>query len=363
MLWFGLNLVKLDGLKSFWIGMFMLKQITISFIMILGLANLALAKSAETPPVFVETITVQPSPHQAQVSTTGSLISIPGIVVKPEISGRITQIHFKSGDSVPVGAPLIEINTDILKAQLADVQAQLQLTRLQFERFSELYKTHDVSKSDFDKAQADYNSARAKVEDMKAQLRQANIVAPFAGKLGLSQVNLGDYVNAGQNIVNLQSLDPLRVDFSIPELYLSKAAIGQTVLLHTDAYPNETFVGKVEAIESLINQNNRTLNIRASVPNKDGKLLPGGFAEVILQFGSQQQIIKIPQTAVVYTPGSNYVFMVVDGKAVKTPVILGDRDSNNVIIKSGIKVGDVIVTVGQLKIHDGSPVATTGSKN
>jgi len=332
--------------------------------MVLNPADLAFAKSSPAiPPAFVDTITVQPSARQDQISVTGSLISIPGIVVKPEISGRITKINFKSGDTIAAGTPLIEINPDLIKAQLAQAQARSQLTRLQFERATKLYKTADVSKNDFDTAQANYNSARAQVEYAQAQLRQANIVAPFFGKLGLSQVNLGDYVNAGQSIVNLQLLDPLRVDFSISEAYLSKVTIGQNVLLHTDAYPNETFTGKVEAIESLINQNNRTLNVRASVPNKDGKLLPGTFAEVTLQFGEQQQLIIIPQTAVVYTPEANYVFKVVNDKAVRVAVVIGDRDSDNIVIKSGIKAGDVIVTAGQLKIREGSPVAMTENKN
>jgi membrane fusion protein, multidrug efflux system len=345
----------------------MVKQLTLSifFIITLTSAGAALTKteSQKTPPVFVETITAQTSSHQDQISTTGSLIAIPGIVVKPEISGRITKIYFKSGDNVLDGAPLIDINTDLIKAQLADVQAQAQLARLQFKRFTELYKTHDVSKSDFDKAQATYSSASAKVENMQAQLRQANIVAPFAGKLGLSQVNIGDYANVGQSIVNLQSLDPLRIDFSIPEAYLSKVAVGQTVLLQTDAYPKETFTGKVEAIESLVNQNNRSLNIRAGVPNKDKKLLPGTFAEVTLQLALEQKLITIPQTAIVYDLEGNYVFKVVDGFAVKATVTLGAMDSNNIIIQSGIKDGDVIVTAGQLKIQDGSPLVISGKKS
>jgi membrane fusion protein (multidrug efflux system) len=220
-----------------------------------------------------------------------------------------------------------------------------------------------VSKSDYDKAQATYSSAKAKVENMQAQLRQANIVAPFSGRLGLSQINIGDYINAGQSVVNLQSLDPLRVDFSVPELYLNKAAVGQTVILQTDSYPGEKFIGKVEAIESLVNQNNRTLNIRAEVPNKDKKLLPGGFAEVTLQFVLQQQLIIIPQTSVVYDPNGNYVFKVVSGKAVKAAVTLGEMNSSNIIIKSGVKSGDVIITAGQLKIHEGSPVVPTEKKN
>jgi membrane fusion protein (multidrug efflux system) len=344
----------------------MLKQTTIwvFLIVIFGFMPLALAKPAPAvPPTFVETMTASPSTRPNQVSATGSLVSIPGIAVKPEISGRITKIYFKSGDNTTIGAPLIEINPDLIRAQLADAQAQSQLTKLQFGRFAELYKTHDVSKDDYDKAQANYVSAQAKVENMQAQLRQTNIVAPFSGKLGLCQVNLGDYVNAGQTVlVNLQSLDPLRVDFSIPETYLSKVAIGQAVLLHTDAYPNETFTGKVEAIESLINQNNRTLNIRASVPNKEEKLLPGGFAETILQFGLVQQLIIVPQTAVVYAPDGTYIFKVVDGKAKRVAVTLGERDADSVVVKSGIKAGDVIVVAGQLKLHDGASVVVAGNK-
>ena len=341
----------------------MLKQ-TLTWILlgaILHCNTAIMAKPTKIPPTFVEAITVNGSTHQEQLVATGSLISIPGIVVKPEISGRITKIYFKSGDTVATGAPLIEINTDIIRAQLADAMAQSSLAKAQFERATELYKTKDVSKDAFERAKANIVSAQAKVENMRAQLRQANIVAPFAGKLGLSQVSVGDYVNAGQSIVNLQSMDPLSVDFSIPENYLSKVATGQTVLLRTDAYPKEIFTGKVEAIESMINQKNRTLSIRASVPNKDGKLLPGTFVETTLQLGKQQQLIMVPQTAVVYAPSGNYVFKIVNGKAQKTPVIIGERDSNNIIIKSGINLGETIITAGQLKIGDSSPVIVVGN--
>lgn len=343
----------------------MLKRINIFvfFITILNCSCPALAKPPSIPPTLVEAITIQPGSHQDQISSTGTLISIPGIVVKSEISGRITKIHFKSGDIVAAGAPLVDINTDLLQAQLADEQAQSHLAKLQFERFSELYKTHDVSKDSFDKAQANFISEQARVKNAQAQLRQANIIAPFAGKLGLSRISVGDYVTAGQTVlVNLQSLDPLRVDFSIPEIYLSKVAVGQTVLLRTDAYPKEIFSGSVEAIESLINQNNRTLSVRANVPNKDGRLLPGAFVETTLQFGLQKQLVMIPQTAVVYTPAGNYVFKIVDGKAEKVPITLGDRDSNNIVIKTGIKIGDVIITAGQLKIHEGAPVIVAENK-
>lgn len=342
----------------------MLKQIVTWILLgaILHYNTAIVAKSAKIPPTFVEAIAITGSDHQEQTSATGSLISIPGIVVKPEISGRITKIYFKSGDTVTIGTPLIEINTDVIKAHLADAVAQSSLAKAQFGRATELYKTKDISKDAFERAKANIVSAQAKVENMQAQLRQANIVAPFAGKLGLSQVSVGDYVNAGQSVlVNLQSMDPLSVDFSIPENYLSKVAIGQTVLLRTDAYPKEVFTGKVEAIESLINQKNRTLSVRASVPNKDGRLLPGAFVETTLQLSKQQKVIMVPQTAVVYSPAGNYVFKIVNNKAQKAPVTIGERDSNNIVIRSGINLNDTIITAGQLKIGDGSPVIVVGN--
>lgn len=342
----------------------MLKQVLtwILFGTILHYNTAIMAKSAKIPPTFVEVITVVGNDHQEQISATGSLISIPGIIVKPEISGRITKVYFKSGDTVAAGTSLVEINTDVIKAQLADAKAQSNLAKAQFGRAEELYKTKDVSKDAFERAKANIASAQAKLENMQAQLRQANIVAPFAGKLGLSQVSVGDYVNAGQSVlVNLQSMDPLSVDFSIPENYLSKVAIGQTVLLRTDAYPKEIFTGTVEAIESLINQKNRTLSIRASVPNKDGRLLPGAFVETTLQLSKQQKLIMVPQTAVVYSPSGNYVFKIINNKAQKAPVTIGERDSSNIIIKSGISIGDTIITAGQLKIGDGSPVIIVGN--
>lgn len=315
-------------------------------------------KGMQFPPSFVETTTVKFTSRQQQVAATGTLNAIPGIVIKPEISGRITKMYFKSGDAVAKGAPIIEINPDIIKAQLAQAQATLQLTKLNYERAVQLYKTHDISKADFDKSTADYNSAKASVDQAKAQLQQTVILAPFNGKLGLSQVNLGDFVSPSTEIVNLQSIDPIYVDFSIPEVYVSKVARGQNVLVRTDAYPGVTFNGKVEALESAINQANRTLMLRASIPNKDGKLIPGTFVEVSVLINQENQVIEIPQTAVVFSPEGNFVYRVVDGKAAKTIVTLGDRDADKVVVKTGLNSGDIIITSGQLKVQDGSPVMT-----
>ncbi len=335
----------------------------ICFMVLFGLQNVVFAAKAKTaaPPVFIETMTIKPVAKLDQITATGNLLSIPGIVVKPEIAGRITKVYFKSGDVVAKDALLIEINPDILKAELLSRQADLQVKKLNFDRTSSLYKTKDISKSEFDQAQANYDSAKASVEGTQAKLQQATVKAPFAGKLGLSQVNEGDYVNVGQNIVSLQTVDPLKVDFSIPEVYQSKVAVGQKVVFKTDAYPQEKFDGTVEALESLINPNNRTLGVRANVPNNSGKLISGGFVSVSLQF-SEEQVITVPQTSIVYDPDGSYVYKVVGDKAEKIKIELGAKDSDNVVIKSGLNTGDVVVTAGQVKIYPGAKVIMVGNK-
>ncbi|MDR1057088.1 MAG: efflux RND transporter periplasmic adaptor subunit [Coxiellaceae bacterium] len=344
----------------------MLRQIIIIVFFIVSfcwsdIARTASPKVAKIPPAVVETVTVQTASYPEEISSTGTLISRPGIIVKPEISGRITKIYFKSGDVVKEGTSLIEINPDIIKAQLLEAESTLKLSQLNFTRSSVLYKTHDISKADFDQAQANISSAQARVDNLKAVLRQTTVFAPFGGALGLSQVSVGDYVNAGQDIVSLQTIDPLKVDFTIPELYQSKVTLNQKVLLKTDAYPGETFNGTVEAIESLINQSNRTLSVRANVPNENPKLKSGGFVEVTLQF-STQHLIMIPQTAVIYTADGCYVFKVVNGKAEKIKVVLGIKDSDKVVIASGLKDGDIVITSGQMKVQPGIPVILAGSK-
>lgn len=314
------------------------------------------APSGKIPPAFVESQVVKFSSRSEQINATGTLVSVPGIIVRPEISGRVTKIYFKSGQDVTAGTQLIEVNSDIVRAQLAQHQATLKLCNLAFDRAVKLFKTHTIAQSELDKARADLTVARAEVDCSEAQLRQSVIVAPFSGRLGLNLVNVGDYVNAGQDMVSLQMLDPISVKFSIPEVYLSKLVVGQDISLRSEAYPQEAFKGKIEAFESLINSENRSLMVRASVPNKDNKLLPGGFVEVSVFMREQKNVIMVPQVAVVFSAQGNYVYKIVDGKAEKAVVSLGERDAQDVVVLSGLTPGDVIVTAGQLKVREGGPV-------
>lgn len=331
----------------------------------LNFVNIAFCKTAPKaapamPPAFVETMKVEMSNDQKKILATGSVVSNPGIVVRPEAAGRVTQIFFKPGEKITVGTPIIEINPDTVKAELAQAQAQLKLKQLNYARYSQLYQSHTVSKAEFDQSQADLDSAKAQVDQKNAQLRQLIITAPFSGRLGINLVNLGDYVTVGQDIVSLQALDPIYVDFAVPEINAHNVAVNQQVLISSDAIPNAVFNGTVFATDPLVNTKTRSLNVRAIVPNKEEKLLPGTFAEVTLLYGAKESKIKIPQTAIVSEATGNFVYKAVNNKAVKTPVTLGDRDVQNIIITDGLKVGDVIVTAGQLKIaFDGAPIIDT----
>jgi membrane fusion protein, multidrug efflux system len=320
------------------------------------------------PPAVVEATKIVPTTYQSSATATGTLVAIPGIVIKSEIAGRITKLNFQSGTFVAAGTPLLEINSDILQATLEQSETDLQLKKVTFARIVTLYQKGAFSKADYDKAKADLDSARAITEQNKAKLKQAFIAAPFTGKLGLAKVNLGDFVNAGQEIVSLQSLDPIYIDFSVPETYLGQLDktnhSNQKITFKSSTYPGQVFEGKIVAFESLINPSTRTLNIRAVSPNPDNKLVPGSFVEVSLFLGTSAPALFIPQTAVTYSPDGAFVYKVIDGHAVKTKVTLGDRTQEKVMVTDGLKEGDVIVSAGEMKIMaDGAPVIIAPSSN
>jgi membrane fusion protein (multidrug efflux system) len=220
-----------------------------------------------------------------------------------------------------------------------------------------LAKYGALSKQDIATAQANKMADAAKVKAAEAALDESEITAPIAGKLGLKLVNLGDYITQGQSLVNLQSIDPLRVDFSIPENYAGNVSVGDKVNL-TIAVKNNTnqiFGATVSAVDSAINPMTRMLAVRATVPNPSSDLLPGMFAQATLFAGSGSKLITIPQIAIVYNGNGNYVFKITDNKAVKTPVTILNEKKQEVAV-SGLEAGDTVVTEGQLNIHDGTPV-------
>lgn len=313
--------------------------------------------SPQIPPTLIQTTSVIAKTFQDSFQATGSLAASQGIVVTPEIPGRITQIYFQSGQSVKKGDPLIQIYDAIIKAQLDKAEADLKLKKVNYQRYLKLYQKHYFERAGLDQMASELDSSRADVAQLEATLSQTLIRAPFGGQLGLRQVSIGDYVAPGTTLVNLQAVDPIDVNFSIPETYLNRVKIGDQVSIQPEANPGKSYQGAINAFNSLIDSTTRTLDARATIPNPNHTLIPGSFAEVTISFGSSNPVLLIPQTAVSYSTENNYVYRVINNKAVKTTVALGKKlDHDWVIVTSGLKMGDQIVVGGQMKLQDGAPV-------
>lgn len=333
-------------------------KIIIAFIFCLLLPSFSYAKPAGgLPPPVVSVMTAKMETWQTEVNEIGTLSASQGVALKPNVNGRVTAVYFRSGDYVQAGAPLLQIYPDVIKAQWLSAQAQVVLTRANYERALKLFQKHVFAQADLDNALATYQSALGTANNYKAQFDQTLLRAPFAGRLGLRQVNLGDNVTTSQTIANLEALDPLRVDFSLAEAYLNQLAVGQTVEIHSRSFPNQTFKGIVYAFDSAIDPDTRTLAVRASLPNKDQKLMPGAFVDITLITSKPLQFVTIPQTAITYADDGDYVYVVVKGLAHKVKVITGPRRDDDIAILSGIKAGDTIISAGELKVTaDNTPV-------
>ena len=303
---------------------------------------------AENWPVFVE--------------STGSLRAKQGVDITPEVSGKITQIFFHSGQTIKAGDPIVQLNPDLLQAQLADNKAQLELTQSNYQRQKTLYASSVAAQSDLDQAKAQYDEAIASVAQTSAQLSQTLVRAPFDGVLGLRQVNLGQYIQPGNPIVNLQMMDPMEIDFAVPENALANLTASLPIDVHIIAYPSMVFHGEVFALNSTITNTNRTLNVRGSVGNKDNVLKPGMFAVVDVIFPQTIPVISIPQIAVSYSSVGDYVYVVEGDKAKRAYVTLGERKGDRVAVLKGLKGGEQVVYAGQVKLNDGASVTIEQEK-
>ncbi|MDQ8039866.1 MAG: efflux RND transporter periplasmic adaptor subunit [Rickettsiella sp.] len=313
-----------------------------------------LSKS-KTPPVVVGASKVIVKPWQETVKAVGSLAASQGIVIKSEISGHITAIYFRSGETIKAGDPLVQLNPDILQAKFDAAKAQTQLSAADYERALTLFKQKVFAKADMDKALATYRANQAQQTEAQAALAQTLIRAPFSGRLGLRLVDQGDYLDPSKPISNLNEIDPLRVDFRIPGTDMSKVAIGAKVIVHSSAYPKQTFVGTVYAIDSQLDRDTRSLGVRASLSNTQQRLLPGAFVDVSLEVAKPQTLATVPETAVISDETGDYVYRIIDHEAIKTPIsILFHKDGK--IGLTGLNAGEEIVSVGGFKVLNKAPV-------
>lgn len=313
------------------------------------------------PPTMVEAVPVRTGMLAQEVDAVGSLEANESVLIRSEMAGRITAIHFSEGRKIESGAILIAIDSAEYQAQVDQITASLELAQLNFERSERLRKEDMVSPQAYDESHARLKEAQANLALAKTRLAKTEIRTPFAGRLGLRQVSPGDYVQAGQVIVNLEDIDSIKLDFRIPEKYLSKIRSGQKVRVEVDAFPEKDFSGKVFAIDPRIDDTTRTILLRARIPNPGGKLRPGMFARVALVVEERSNALLIPEQAIVPEGSKKYVYRIEDGKAFRVLVSIGLRRKGEVEITGGLGAGDLIVTAGQMKLRDGSPVRVAGS--
>ena len=321
----------------------------------------ATAKPAAAPaaPVRVEVASVKEIPFARGLSAVGSLRSDESVVLRPEVVGRIQAIEFKEGQPVARGQVLIRLDDSVPRAELAQARANLTLAQSHYRRAVELQGKGFVSQQARDESASTLKVQEAAVALAQARLDKMTISAPFAGIVGLRSVSVGDYVNQGQDLAPLEAIDPLKVDFRVPEMYLSKVGVGQQLTLRLDALPGQERQGMVYAVSPLIDAGGRSILLRATVANKDAVLRPGMFARVQLLF-NQDKALVAPEAALSPSGETQYVYRIKDGRAERREVTIGERREGRVEILTGVAVGDKLVVAGMQRVTDGATVDVVG---
>lgn len=307
-------------------------------------------------PVSVETTVVTASELESSVHAVGTLLAEASATLRSELPGQILDIHFREGERVQKGDRLFSLEATVLEAEVNEARANADRSAAAFERAQELYQKQLISATDYDAARANYDVDMARLLSSRARLSKTVIRAPFAGYAGLRRINVGDYATVGQELVDVVQLDPLRVDFSVPETLLAKVQPGLPVVVSVDAYPGEHFSGTISAVSPQSDVSGHSLEVRASLPNGALKLRPGLFVRVDVSLGLKPDAIVIPEQAIWPIGRDKTVYVVVDGKAERRIVEVGTRRPGEVEIVDGLAIGEVIVTAGQMKLHDGAAV-------
>lgn len=313
------------------------------------------AVAVEAAPVDVTTVV-------EELRAVGTLAPDEAVTVAPEIAGRIERISFREGQHVSAGDVLVQLDTTILRAELARFRSDLTLARANHERISTLSREGMAARQTRDEAWAALESAQAGLALAEARLAKTTIRAPLTGVVGLRSVSVGAYVTAGHAIVELADIDPIKLDFRVPELALSELRAGQSIRVRVDARPDKTYEGAIYAIDPVVETPGRAIRLRARIPNPRGELVPGLFARVDIVVARRENAIVVPESAVFSRDRMRYVYRVVEGRAVLTEVELGQRRPGQVEIRSGLASRDVVVRAGQQQLHDGARVELVGSR-
>ena len=319
------------------------------------------------PPATVSTMVVETTAWQPKLSSVGNVRAFRGVELSTEIGGLVQNVPIKSGMDVKEGELLIKLNDASDIAQLNSLKALADLAKVINERDRQQLEIQAISKNVFDTSKADAKSKQAQVEQQTALVAKKNLKAPFSGRVGIVMINPGQYVNPGDKLLTLQTLDPIFVDFNLPQSNAEQIQVGQEIVVTTDAFKGASFTGKVTAVSPKVDTNTRNIQIEAQLANPDKKILPGMFANVNIKLGDEVKLLTLPQTAVTYNPYGSTVFIAKptgkkdkQGKptleAQQVFVTTGLTRGDQVAILKGVEEGDTVVTSGQLKLKNGTPL-------
>jgi membrane fusion protein (multidrug efflux system) len=324
----------------------------------------------QPPPEAVTTVVAERAEWPVTFGAIGTVAAVQGVVVSADLPGIVARIAFESGRAVGADDVLVELDTRQERAQLVAAEAELELARLTFERMTELVEQGAVSRAEYDSAAAAYKQAGARIQEIRATIERKTIRAPFAGVLGIREVNLGQYLTGGAAVVPLQSLDPIYVNLGIPQQYAGRMKAGRTVRITAGDLGGARFTGRITAVDSVVDEATRNVRVQATLANPGGKLRPGMFVQTQVLLGGTESVVPLPGTAISYAPYGDSVFVVTDlrdqsGKpyrGVRQQIVkIGASRGDQVAVLSGIDPGDEVVTSGVFKLRNGAAVQVNNS--
>ena len=322
------------------------------------------------PPASVSTAKAVLDEWMPQIEVVGTFRPVRGADLSVEVPGIIDQVNFDSGGDVAAGAQLIRLRDSDEVAKLRTLEANRDLAKSNFDRDKAQYDRMLISRAQFDVTEANLQALEAQVAEQQAIIAKKTLRAPFAGQLGIREVNAGQYISPGTKVVTLQALDPIYLDFFLPQQVLERVQVGQTVTVRVDTYPDATFTGRITTIDPKVDASTRNVAVRATLPNRDRRLLPGMFATLEIQTGQPVRYITLPQTAITFNPYGNMVFRVIEeadkeGKqsliARQTVVTTGQTRGDQIAVLSGLNEGDLIVSSGQTKLQNGATITVNNA--
>ena len=323
------------------------------------------AASFAPPPEAVTSVVAKREFWPATMSVIGTMEAVQGVTISADLPGTVAKIGFDSGQAIKKGDVIVELDTRQERAQLAALEAQRDLAKINYGRMEQLVKEGVISKAEYDQATAQQRQTEANVAEIKATIERKTIRAPFNGVLGIRKVNLGQYLAAGNPIVALQALNPIYVNFGVPQQAANQVQVGRNLHVSSQDLAGMTFTGRVSALDSIVDETTRNLQVQATLPNPQGKLKPGMFVQVELGYGKNREAVTLPASAISYAPYGDSVFIITDLKDPKGQTYRGVRQQfvkvdgsrgDQVAVVSGVNAGDEVVTSGVFKLRNGAAV-------